>query len=52
MLNFDPTDCFTPEEEAAIDARYAEEQTDLWLASWSDDFNSDEWLTEAMERQP
>jgi hypothetical protein len=33
----------TPEEEAAADARALEAATDEWLASWSDDFNSDEW---------
>jgi hypothetical protein len=33
----------TPEEEAAQDAREAEREVDEWLASWSDDFHSDEW---------
>lgn len=43
MHTFPPDDCFTPEEEAAQDAREAEREVDDWLASWSDDFNSDEW---------
>ncbi len=38
----------TPEQEAEIDARYAERQVYDWLASWSDDFNSDEWLSAAL----
>jgi hypothetical protein len=38
----------TPEEEAAQDAREAEREVDEWLASWSDDFHSDEWLDEAI----
>lgn len=42
-LNYDPSDCLTPEQEAEIDAAYAEEEVENWLASWSDDFNSDEW---------
>jgi hypothetical protein len=33
-----------PEEEAAQDAREVEREVDEWLASWSDDFHSDEWL--------
>lgn len=44
ILNYDPSDCLTPEQEAEIDAAYAEEEIDRWLASWSDDFNSDGWL--------
>lgn len=43
-FNYDPSDCLTPEQEAEIDAAYAEEEVELWLAEWSDDFNSDEWL--------
>ena len=34
----------TPEDEATFDAQAAEQEVDDWLASWSDDFNSDEWL--------
>ncbi len=33
----------TPEEEAAADQRAAEEEVDAWLASWSEDFWSDEY---------
>lgn len=33
----------TPEQEADQDRREAEREVDDWLASWSDDFNSDEW---------
>jgi hypothetical protein len=43
MIRFQTDDCFTPEEEAAQDAREAEREVDEWLASWSDDFHSDEW---------
>lgn len=37
----------TPEQEAAADRRADEQEVDDWLASWSDDFNSDGWLTAA-----
>lgn len=47
ILNYDPSDCLTPEEEAQIDARAAEQEVDDWLASWADDFHSDEWLQAA-----
>lgn len=45
---------FTPEEEAAQDAREAERQDDEWLRSWADDFHSDEWAEAAVvaERRP
>lgn len=43
ILNYDPSDCLTPEEEAEIDARYLEDQEHEWLQSWADDFYSDEW---------
>lgn len=33
----------TPEEEAILDARAAEQEVDDWLAAWSEDFWSDEW---------
>jgi hypothetical protein len=34
----------TPEEEEAIwDEQEREREVDEWLASWSDDFHSDEW---------
>lgn len=36
-----------PEDEAIFDAQAAEQEVDDWLASWSDDFNSDEWLESA-----
>ena len=35
----------TPEDEAILDAQEAEREVDDWLASWSDDFNSDEYLS-------
>lgn len=44
ILNYDPSDCLTPEQEAEIDAAYAEQEVDDWLRAWSDDFWSDEWL--------
>ena len=44
ILNYDPSDCLTHEEEATFDAQADEAEVDDWLASWSDDFNSDEWL--------
>ena len=44
ILNYDPSDCLTPEQEAEIDRAYAEQEVDDWLAAWSDDFWSDEWL--------
>jgi hypothetical protein len=47
ILNYDPSDCLTPEQEAEIDAAYAEEQVELWLAEWSADFHSDEWAAAA-----
>lgn len=34
----------TPEQEAELEAQAAEQEVDDWLASWSDDFNSDEYL--------
>jgi hypothetical protein len=37
----------TPEEEATFDAQAEEQERDDWQASWSDDFNSDEWLEAA-----
>lgn len=39
-----------PEDEDIFDAQEAERETDEWLASWSDDFNSDEWLASTHER--
>lgn len=36
----------TPEDEAKLDAQAAEQETDDWLASWSDDFNDDNAFTE------
>jgi hypothetical protein len=33
----------TPEQEAIFDAQADEQEVDEWLASWSDDFHSDEW---------
>lgn len=36
--------CLTPEQEAEMDAAYREQEEHDWLVSWSDDFNSDEWL--------
>lgn len=36
------------EVEAILDAQAAEQEVDDWLASWSDDFNSDEWLEAAV----
>jgi hypothetical protein len=44
MIRFQTDDCLTPEEEAEIDARYAEQQVEEWLAAWSEDFWSDGWL--------
>lgn len=38
----------TPEDEAKLDAQAAEQEQDDWLAAWSDDFWSDEWLTVAL----
>lgn len=35
----------TPEEEAAQDAREEQRFVHEWLASWSEDFWSDEWLS-------
>ena len=43
----DPRD-LTPEDEAIFDAQADEQERDDWLASWSDDFNSDEWLDAAL----
>jgi hypothetical protein len=40
----------TPEDEATFDAQANEEVVDDWLASWSDDFNSDEWAAVADTR--
>lgn len=40
----DCLDHYDTEEESERDARYLEEQTEEWLASWADDFHSDEWL--------
>ena len=37
----------TPEQEAELEAQEAERKVYDWLASWSDDFNSDEWLAAA-----
>jgi hypothetical protein len=37
----------TEEQEAIFDAQAEEEEVERWLASWSDDFNSDEWLEAA-----
>ena len=48
ILNYDPSDCLTPEEEAAMDARADEQEVDDWLASWADDFHSDEWAAAAL----
>lgn len=41
----------TPEDEAILDAQEAEREVDDWLASWSDDFNSDEWLAAALNER-
>lgn len=34
----------TPEQEAELEAQEAEREVYDWLASWSDDFHSDEWV--------
>ena len=36
----------TPEDEAMFDAQAAEQETDDWLARWSDDFNADDAFTD------
>lgn len=41
-MRHEPLD-LTPEDEAIFDAQADEQATDDWLASWSDDFWSDEW---------
>ena len=41
-------DQYDTEEESERDARYLEEQNEEWLAAWSDDFNSDEWLSASL----
>jgi hypothetical protein len=33
----------TEEQEAIFDAQADEQEVEEWLASWSDDFHSDEW---------
>ena len=47
MTRYRTDNPFTSEEEAEADARAAEQEVEDWLASWSDDFNSDGWLEAA-----
>lgn len=47
ILNYDPSDCLTPEQEAILDAQADEQERDDWLSEWSADFHSDEWAAAA-----
>lgn len=40
----------TPEQEAELEAAYREQEEHDWLASWADDFHSDEWLNAAITK--
>lgn len=42
--------CLTPEQEEEMDAAYREQEEHDWLASWADDFHSDEWLEAALAK--